>query len=94
MMQPIASDDVAAALAVVALADPLNDTIDLAGPDPIRMDDLVHQFLASTNDPRKVVTDPHAGYFGTAVNDQSLVPTGACRTAPTHYRDWLSKSAT
>ena len=74
LMQPILSDDVAAALADVAVAAPLNATIDIAGPDPIRMDDLVRQFLAAKHDPRTVVTDPAAGYFGTPVDDQSLVP--------------------
>ena len=58
MMQPIVSDDVAAALADVALAAPLNDIIDIAGPEPIRMDDLVRKFLSANRDERKVVTDP------------------------------------
>ncbi len=92
MMQPILSDDVAAALADVALAQPLNATIDLAGPEPIRMDELVRRYLRATRDPREVVTDPHVGYFGTPVNDTSLVPTGASRTAPTRYDDWLRRS--
>lgn len=91
-MQPIVSDDVAATLADVALAKPLNATIDLAGPEPIRMDDLVRQFLAASGDTRQVVTDPQAGYYGTPVNDHSLVPTGASRIGPTRYRDWLTKS--
>src|SRR6185369_1672976 len=58
MMQPIVSDDVAEALADVALAPPRNTTIELAGPDKIRMDDLVRQFLEATRDPRQVTTDP------------------------------------
>jgi uncharacterized protein YbjT (DUF2867 family) len=89
MMQPILSDDVAAGVAEVALAAPLNDTIDLAGPEPIRMDDLVRQFLNAHNDPRRVVTDPQAGYFGTPVDDQSLSPLSAPRTGPTRFADWL-----
>src|SRR5688572_15592067 len=72
MMQPIVSDDVAAALADVAVAQPLNGTVDLAGPDPIRMDELVRRLLVASRDPRQVITDPQAGYFGTPVNDQSL----------------------
>jgi uncharacterized protein YbjT (DUF2867 family) len=92
MMQPILSDDVAAALADVALVEPLNDTIDLAGPEPIRMVDVVRQYLAASGDTRNVVTDPQAGYFGTAVTDQSLVPLGASRIGPTRYQDWLNKS--
>ena len=72
LMQPIASDDVAAVMADVALAEPLNGTVDLAGPEPIRQDDLVRQFLNATGDARTVITDPKALYYGIAVNDQSL----------------------
>ena len=92
MMQPILSDDVAAALAEVAVAAPLNDTIDIAGPDRIRMDDLVRKFLTAKRDPRTVVTDPASGYFGTPVDDQSLTPIGDARLAPTHYEDWLRQT--
>jgi uncharacterized protein YbjT (DUF2867 family) len=93
LMQPILSDDVAAALADVALADPLNGTVDLAGPDPIPMDELVRQFLAAKQDTRQVMTDPAAGYFGTPVDDQSLTPIGTARTGQTHFTDWLSHSS-
>jgi uncharacterized protein YbjT (DUF2867 family) len=92
MMQPIASDDVAAALADVAIAEPLNGTVDVAGPEPIRMDELVRRFLKAHGDSREVVTDPQAGYFGTAVDDRSLRPAGEARIGPTRYGDWLSKS--
>ena len=92
LMQPIVSDDVAAALADVAIAEPLNDTVDLAGPDPIRLDELVRQFLAAKHDSRQVMTDPAAGYFGTPVDDQSLTPIGSARTGQTHFADWLSRS--
>jgi uncharacterized protein YbjT (DUF2867 family) len=92
LMKPIVSDDVAATLADVAIAEPLNRTIDLAGPDAIRMDELVRQFLSASGDSRKVVTDPQAGYFGMAVNDRSLTPVGDSRIGPTRYSDWLSRS--
>jgi uncharacterized protein YbjT (DUF2867 family) len=92
MMQPILSDDVAAALAEVAVAAPLNGIVDIAGPDRIRMDDLVREFLLAKKDPRTVVTDPAAGYFGTPVDDQSLAPIGDARLAPTHFTDWLATS--
>src|SRR5258705_102551 len=74
LMQPIVSDDVAAVMADVALAEPLNGTFDLAGPESIRQDDLVRQFLNATGDARTVITDPKALYFGITVNDQSLTP--------------------
>jgi len=91
-MQPIVSDDVAAAVADVALGQPINGMIEVAGPDPIRQDELVRQFLRATGDARKVVTDVNARYFGIEVNDQSLVPSANARLGPTHFRDWLSRS--
>lgn len=90
MMQPIVSDDVAAALADVALAQPINGTVELAGPEKIPMDELVRKFLAASRDTRQVMTDPQARYFGTAVNDRSLTPGNNPRTGPTHFADWLS----
>jgi uncharacterized protein YbjT (DUF2867 family) len=91
LMQPIVSDDVAAVMADVALAAPLNGTVDLAGPEPIRQDDLVRQFLNATGDTRTVITDPQALYFGIAVNDQSLTPGDNPRLGPTRFADWLSQ---
>src|SRR5262245_22148583 len=92
LMQPIAADDVAAALADVALAEPLNDTVELAGPESIRMDELVQRFLKATGDARQVITDSQARYFGTPVNDQSLTPGDNPRIGPTRFADWLSRS--
>jgi len=92
-MQPIVSDDVAAFMAEAALAKPLNGTVELAGPDPIRQDKLVRQFLKATGDLRTVVADPKALYFGIAVNDQSLTPGDNPRLGPTRFVDWLSRNA-
>src|SRR5262249_9592309 len=94
LMQPIAADDVAAAVADTALAKPLNGMFDLAGPEQIRQDDFVQQFLEATGDPRKVITDPKALYYGLTVNDQSLVPGGQLRIGPTRFKDWLGRSKT
>jgi uncharacterized protein YbjT (DUF2867 family) len=91
-MQPIAGDDVAAILADVALAKPLNGIVEIAGPEPIRMDELARRFLSATQDPRKVTTDVHAKYFGTELNDQSLTPGADARLGPTRFGDWLSRS--
>src|SRR5436189_5364684 len=93
MMQPIASDDVAAVMADAALAEPLNGMVDLAGPEPIRQDDLVRQFLNATGDARTVITDPKALYYGITVNDQSLTPGDHPRLGPTRFEDWLSRNA-
>jgi len=92
LMQPIVSDDVAAALADIAVAQPLNGTMELAGPEPIRQDELVRQFLKANHDLRKVVTDENALYFGIKLNDQSLTPDGKPRLGPTRFADWLSRS--
>ncbi len=90
LMQPIAAADVAAAVADVALAEPLNGTVEIAGPEPIRQDDLVRRFLTATGDARKVIADPRAMYYGIPVNDQSLVPGEHPRLGPSHFEDWLS----
>jgi len=92
LMQPIAADDVGAVVADVALAKPLNGTLELAGPEPIRQDDLVRQFLTATGDARTVITDPKALYYGITVNDQSLTPGDNPRIGPTHFADWLRRS--
>ena len=92
LMQPIAADDIAAVVADVALAEPLNGTFDLAGPEQIRQDDLVRQFLKATLDSRTVVTDPKALYYGIEVNDQSLTPSDKARIGPTRFEDWLRRS--
>ena len=92
LMQPIVSDDVAAALADVAIAEPLNGTVELAGPEPIRMDELVRRFLNANGDPRKVITDTQALYYGIKVNDQSLVPGDNPLLGATRFEDWLRRS--
>ena len=93
LMQPIASDDVAVVVADAALAAPLNGTFDLAGPEPIRQDDLVRQFLTAIGDARTVITDSKALYFGIVMNDQSLTPGDNPRLGPTRFADWLSRNA-
>jgi uncharacterized protein YbjT (DUF2867 family) len=76
-------------MADVALAEPLNGTFDVAGPEPIRQDDLVRTFLKATGDARTVVTDPKALYYGIAVDDRSLTPGDRPRLGPTRFEDWL-----
>jgi uncharacterized protein YbjT (DUF2867 family) len=92
LMQPVAADDVAAALADVAVSPPVNGTVELAGPEPLPMDALVRRFLSAHQDTRQVVADVHARYFGTELNDQSLTPGDNPRLAPTRLEDWLSRS--
>src|SRR5215469_7733989 len=92
LMQPIAADDVAAAVADVAIAEPLNDTVELAGPEPIRMDELVRHFLSANGDQRKVITDVRAPYYGIDVDDQSLVPGDNARRGSVRFGEWLSRN--
>jgi len=92
LMQPIVSDDVAAALESVALGDPVNGTVEIAGPDQIRQDEIVRQFLTATGDARKVVTDANARYYGIEVNDESLVPGPNPRLGATHFAEWLIRN--
>jgi uncharacterized protein YbjT (DUF2867 family) len=91
-VQPIASDDVADAVTDVALAAPVNGTIEIAGPERARHNELVGRFLSVTKDPREVVADTHALYFGVELNDRSLVPGDNSRVGATRFEDWLSQS--
>ena len=91
-MQPIASDDVADAMTDVALAAPVNGTIEIAGPERLRFSEFVGQFLSAARDPREVTTDVHARYFGVELEDQSLTPGDNPRIGPTRFDDWLSQS--
>jgi uncharacterized protein YbjT (DUF2867 family) len=92
LIQPEAADDVAAALAEAAASAPVNGTVELAGPEPFRLDELARRFLSANNDPRRVTTDVHARYFGAELDDHSLIPGVNPRIAPTRFTDWLSRS--
>jgi uncharacterized protein YbjT (DUF2867 family) len=83
--QPMAADDVASALAEVALGAPVNGMIEIAGPERAGLDELVGRFLSATKDPRKVITDVDARYYGLVVNDQSLTPGADPRIGPTSF---------
>jgi len=92
--QPEAAGDVAAALADIAVGAPLNGTVELAGPERFRLDELVRQFLSAKNDPRRVVTDVHAPYYGIEINDEhALLPGDNPRIGTTRFADWLSRPA-
>ena len=89
LFQPVASDDVAAALADVTLADPVNGMIELAGPEQLSLDEFGRTYLAATKDPRKVVADIHARYFGAELDDRSLTPGNHPRLGAIRFEDWL-----
>jgi uncharacterized protein YbjT (DUF2867 family) len=93
-IQPIFSDDVAQALADVTLSAPANSTVDLAGPERLRLDELVRRYLSAIKDARQVITDIKAPYFGAELSEDSLVPIGANpRLGSTRFADWLAQSS-
>jgi uncharacterized protein YbjT (DUF2867 family) len=91
-VQPESADDVAAALADVAVSEPVNGIVELAGPDQFRLDELARRVLGARHDPRRVTADVHARYFGTELDEHSLTPGSNARIAPTRFEDWLSQS--
>jgi uncharacterized protein YbjT (DUF2867 family) len=91
-IQPIASGDVAAAVGEATLGAPTNGTVDIAGPETFRIDELIRLGFRVRNDPREVVTDPEATYFGAVLGERSLVPAGEARLGPTRYEEWLRRS--
>jgi uncharacterized protein YbjT (DUF2867 family) len=94
LVQPIASDDIAAALADLAVRSPQNGTVEVAGPELYPLDQLGSALLVARQDRRQVIADIHARYFGTELNDQSLTPSDHPRFAPTRFEEWLSHSLT
>jgi len=93
LIQPMAADDVAAALCNVALAAPLNGTIEIAGPEPLRFEDFVRERLRSAGDQRVVVADPQARYFGARLSERALLPADGAQLGPTRFDDWLGGQA-
>jgi uncharacterized protein YbjT (DUF2867 family) len=89
-LQPIAAADVAAALARVATAAPINGTCEVAGPEAVALDELLRRTLQAGRDPRKVVRDENALYFGSRINDQSLTPGPQAQTGTTSLQSWLA----
>ncbi len=91
LIQPMAADDVAKAVGRVAMGAPLNGTVDVAGPQQFRFDELIRQGLTARNDPREVVVDPHARYFGAELGERSLVPAGEARLGEISFQEWLGQ---
>lgn len=87
-IQPIASADVAAAVAKVALMEPLNKTVEIAGPDKFSLSDLVQQYLVKNGDPRRVVADVHARYYGAELSDEMLVPGSEAKIFNINFENW------
>jgi uncharacterized protein YbjT (DUF2867 family) len=93
LIQPIVSDDVVAVLAEIALGPPVNGTLEVGGPERFRFDEIIGRALSVKNDKRKVMADVHARYFGTELDEESLVPAGKARTGSTRFDAWISRSS-
>jgi uncharacterized protein YbjT (DUF2867 family) len=91
LIQPMAADDVAEAVARVAVAAPVNGTIEVAGPEQFRFDELIRRGLAARNDPRQVVVDPRARYFGAVLGERALVPADRAQLGEIHFQEWLNQ---
>ena len=93
LIQPMAADDVAAAVCNVTLAAPLNNTIEIGGPEALRFEDFVREGLRAVGDQRVVVSDPRAQYFGARLSERTLVPGDGAQLGATRFDDWLSQHA-
>jgi uncharacterized protein YbjT (DUF2867 family) len=89
LIQPMAADDVATAVARAAISPPINDFVDTAGPETFRFDELIRRSLSARNDPREVVADPKARYFGAEPRERTLIPAHQATIAKTRFEDWL-----
>ena len=90
LIQPMAADDVASAVARIAVGSPVNSIVEVAGPEQFRLDELIRRALAAQNDPREVIADPHARYFGAELEERALIPGDDASLAETRFEDWLS----
>jgi uncharacterized protein YbjT (DUF2867 family) len=91
LIQPMAADDVARAVARIAEGPPVNSTVEVGGPQQFRFDDLIRQGLGARNDPREVVADPHARYFGAELDERSLIPAGNAQLGEIRFEEWLGR---
>ena len=94
LIQPMAADDVAAAVGRTATGSPVNGVVEVAGPEQFRFDELIRRSLDAHHDPRQVITDPHAPYFGAEVAERTLVPGDDARLGETRFEDWLHRAVT
>jgi uncharacterized protein YbjT (DUF2867 family)/nitrite reductase/ring-hydroxylating ferredoxin subunit len=89
LIQPIAADDVARAVAQIATATPVNGTVEVGGPEHFYLDGIIQRVLGASNDPREVIADPHARYFGTELDERSLIPGEEAELGEIRFEDWL-----
>ncbi len=92
LIQPMAADDVASAIDRIAMSSPVNGTAEIGGPEQFRLDELIRRDLAARKDPRGVISDPHARYYGIQVSERTLVPNDDAQLGETRFDDWLNQS--
>ena len=93
LIQPMAAEDVASAVCRVALGSPLKGTVEIGGPEKFHLDELVRRFLVARKDPREVIADPQARYYGIKVSETTLIAGGDAQLGETRFETWLSQSA-
>jgi uncharacterized protein YbjT (DUF2867 family) len=93
LFQPMAADDVASALGRIATGSPVNGSVEVGGPERFRLNELIQRGLAARNDPREVIADPQARYFGIKVSESTLVPGDDARLGETRFENWLNDAA-
>jgi uncharacterized protein YbjT (DUF2867 family) len=91
LIQPMAADDVASAVGRIALGAPVNGTVEVGGPEKFRLDELIRRGLATWKDPREVVADPHARYYGIEVNERTLVPEDDVKFGKIRFGEWFAQ---
>jgi len=89
----MASEDVAKAVGRVSVGTPVNGIVEVGGPEKFRLDELIRLGLSALGDPREVVTDPNALYYGVHVSERTLVPEDDAKLGEIHFKDWLSQNA-
>ena len=93
LIQPMAADDVASAVGRIATGSPVNGTVEIGGPEKFRLDELVRQYLAANKDPREVVADPKARYYGVEIGEKTLLPDDGAQLGETRFETWLTQPA-
>ena len=91
LIQPMAAEDVATEVARVAVGAPLNRIVEVGGPAQFRLDEIVRRYLTAREDPRSVIADPHARYYGAELGERTLVPDNNAALGETRFEDWLSQ---
>jgi uncharacterized protein YbjT (DUF2867 family) len=93
LIQPMAAEDVASAVGRISVGSPVNGIVEVAGPQQFRLDELIRRDLSARHDPREVISDPTARYFGAKLSERTLVPGDNASLAATRFEDWLSQSS-